>query len=72
MKTGPLVAVDKQIDNVEDVQGRPGEEEDHAYAHQNPDHINCQRSKPELLPICPFPSFELFCCTSTGKTNLTS
>ena len=40
MKTGPLVAVDKQIDNVEDVQGRPGEEEDHAHAHQNPDHLN--------------------------------
>ena len=37
MKTGPLVAVDKEIDNVEDVQGRPGEEEDHAHAHQNPD-----------------------------------
>ena len=47
MKTGPLVAVDKEIDNVEDVQGRPREEEDHAHAHQNPDHyINCQRSKP--------------------------
>ena len=37
MKTGPLIAVYKEVDNVEDVQGSPREEEDHAHAHQNPD-----------------------------------
>ena len=57
MKTGPLVAVDKQIDNVEDVQGRPGEEEDHAHTHQDPDHVNCQRSKPGTSTCLSFSFF---------------
>ena len=36
MQAGALMAVDKEVDNVEDIQGRPGEEEDHADTHQNP------------------------------------
>ena len=36
MQTGPLVAIDEEVDDVEEVQGRPGEEEQHAHTHQNP------------------------------------
>ena len=36
MQAGALMAVDKEVDNVEDIQGRPGEKEDHADTHQNP------------------------------------
>ena len=37
MQTGALVAIDEEVDNVEEVQGSPGEEEEHAHAHQNPE-----------------------------------
>ena len=37
MQTGPLVTIDEEVDDVEEVQGRPGEEEQHAHTHQNPD-----------------------------------
>ena len=36
MQAGALMAFDKEVDNVEDIQGRPGEEKDHADTHQNP------------------------------------
>ena len=37
MQTGPFVAIDKEVNDVEEVQGSPGEEEEHADAHQNPE-----------------------------------
>ena len=37
METGPLMAIDKEVDNVEEIQGSPREEEEHAYTHQNPE-----------------------------------
>ena len=37
MQTGPLMAIDEEVDNVEEVQGSPGEEEEHAHTHQNPE-----------------------------------
>ena len=37
METGPLMAIDKEVDNVEEIQGSPGEEEEHAHTHQNPE-----------------------------------
>ena len=37
MQTGPLVTIDEEVDDVEEVQGRPGEEEQHAHTHQDPE-----------------------------------
>ena len=37
METGPLMAINKEVDNVEEIQGSPGEEEEHAHTHQNPE-----------------------------------
>ena len=37
METGPLMTIDKEVDNVEEIQGSPREEEEHAHTHQNPE-----------------------------------
>ena len=39
MQTGPLVTIDEEVDDVEEVQGRPGEEEQHTHTHQNPEFL---------------------------------